>query len=85
MSLFLSSELRQVDAAHKEYALVKQRADYMQTSAKRRVQLLFGKPSVLFGIFAAGAFKGLTTNNPKSKRKTAINSFIRTAFFQLIN
>ena len=82
--MFLSNELRNVDAAHKEYSLVKQRADYMQTSAKRRLQLLFGKPTVIAAIFAAGAFKGATTSDPKTKRKSAIFTFIRTAFFQII-
>ncbi len=83
--MFLDTELYNVDKAHKDYAIVKRRTDYMQIRAKRRARLLLGKPAVLLSIFAVGAFKGATTSNPKAKRKIAFMSFARTVFFQLIS
>ncbi|MBD3584203.1 hypothetical protein HHX48_00455 [Salinimonas sp. HHU 13199] len=82
--MFLNKELRSVEQSHLEYTRVRNDAHQALDNVKHKSRLIMAKPSVLLGIFGYGAFKGATTSNPDSKRKVALMSFARTAFFNFI-
>ncbi|WP_018982044.1 hypothetical protein [Salinimonas chungwhensis] len=82
--MFLSKELKTVQQAHLNYTQIKLDAHQATEDAKYKSRLVMAKPSVLLSIFGYGAFKGATTSDPKSKRRFALMSFARTAFFNFI-
>ena len=82
--MFLSKELRSVEQSHLDYTRVRNDAHQAMDDVKHKSRLIMAKPSVLLGVFGYGAFKGVTTSNPESKRKHALITFARTAFFNFI-
>ncbi|MBU2977175.1 hypothetical protein [Alteromonas sp. C1M14] len=84
MQLFLKSELQHRDKAQEKYIIAQRRSDYALEHVKLKSRLLIARPAALLSIFAAGACKGLTSNQPKSRRKQALFTFARTAFFNFI-
>lgn len=82
--MFLSHEKKNVHDAHLNYTRTRNNAEHATQLAKHHTRLMVAKPAVLMSVFAVGAFKGATTSNPKSKRKHALISFLRTAFFHFV-
>ncbi|WOI39150.1 hypothetical protein R1T43_09040 [Alteromonas sp. CI.11.F.A3] len=78
MNIFLKKNLEDIRQCQHNYLAQKHHAEASLEEAKRDCRLLMGKPEVLLGIIAAGAYKGINTDAPKSKRNQAIMTFVRT-------
>ena len=83
MNIFLKSNIQ--DIAQKEHAYFSQKhhADIALSQAKRQCKLLMGKPEVLLGISALGAYKGAVDAKPKAKRNPEMMALGRTALMSL--
>ncbi|MDO6567662.1 hypothetical protein Q4561_11390 [Alteromonas sp. 1_MG-2023] len=84
MNIFLKKNLEEIRQCQHNYLAQKHHAETSFEEAKQECRLLMGKPEVLLGIIAAGAYKGINTNAPKSKRNQAIMTIIRTTVLSFL-
>jgi len=84
-TLFLKTELKNIEAHKQSYAVQKQKADMAVKKAQSQCAELMGEPNVLAAIVAAGAFKGATSPNAAQQRKSALTSIVKTGLFSLFH
>ncbi|WP_414827808.1 hypothetical protein [Alteromonas sp. H39] len=81
---FLEKERQSVSYAQRQYHVAQRRTDYATERAKIDARLLLAKPTSLLTFFGFGAYKGATSDNPPSRRRQAIVTFIRTVAFNVL-
>lgn len=84
MNIFLKKNMAEIEQCHHTYLAQQHHARLAQTKAKQGCQLLMGKPQVILGIIAAGAYKGASSDAPKRKRNRAISTLARSALLSFI-
>lgn len=83
-NLFLQRELHQVEVSKQRYHIAQRRTDHTFGRAKMNARLLAASPAALLTFFGFGAYKGATTDNPPSRRRQAVVTFLRTIVLNAI-
>ena len=84
MSLFFKKELEDIEHTRRMYDVARRRSAEANEKAQMNARLFVTRPSVLLSIFAVGAFKGATSDNPPSRRRQAIVTFLRTTLLNYL-
>ena len=85
MSYFLENELSARDQAIERYKSAQKNAEHASNDVKLNARLLVAKPMSLLAFFGAGAYKGVTSDNPSSKRRQAVFALLRTTFLNILH
>lgn len=84
MSKIFRSELNDIEHKRRMYDVARKRSAAANERAEMNARLFVTRPSILLSIFAVGAYKGATTDNPPSRRRQAIVTFLRTTLLNYL-